>query len=142
MSLKHPNNKMSKSDTNVSSRILMNDSDDQIALKIKKSTTDTKLGISWDPVERPGITNLLNILSCIVNEEAEALAHKYETYSNRQLKELVSDEVVSLIRPIRQEMERIDKEVDVDLILKSGESRAREIAENTMKEVRTIVGLA
>jgi hypothetical protein len=58
------------------------------------------------------------------------------------LKELVSDEVVSLIRPIRQEMERIDKEVDVDLILKSGESRAREIAENTMKEVRTIVGLA
>jgi hypothetical protein len=39
-------------------------------------------------------------------------------------------------------MERIDKEVDVDLILKSGESRAREIAENTMKEVRTIVGLA
>jgi tryptophanyl-tRNA synthetase len=133
---------MSKSDTNVSSRILMNDSDDQIALKIKKSTTDNKLGISWDPVERPGITNLLNILSCIVNEEAEALAHKYETYSNRQLKELVSDEVVSLIRPIRQEMERIDKEVDVDLILKSGESRAREIAENTMKEVRTIVGLA
>ena len=133
---------MSKSDTNVSSRILMNDSDDQIALKIKKATTDTKIGISWDPVGRPGITNLLNILSCIVNEDAEALAHKYEAYSNRQLKELVSDAVVSLIRPIRHEMYRIDKEVDVDLLLKSGESRAREIAENTMKEVRTIVGLA
>jgi tryptophanyl-tRNA synthetase len=142
MSLKQPKNKMSKSDANVSSRILMNDSDDQIVSKIKKATTDTQLGISWNPVERPGISNLLNILSCIEHEEPEALVQKYENYSNSQLKTLVSDAVVSLIKPIREEMNRIDQEVDVDLLLKSGESRAREIAENTMKEVRNVVGLA
>jgi tryptophanyl-tRNA synthetase len=142
MSLKQPKNKMSKSDPNVSSQILMNDSDDQIASKIKKATTDTQLGISWNPVDRPGISNLLNILSCIVHEEPEALAQKYENYSNSQLKSLVADAVVSLIKPIREEMNRLDQEVDVDLLLKSGESRAREIAENTMKEVRNVVGLA
>jgi tryptophanyl-tRNA synthetase len=142
MSLKQPKNKMSKSDPNVSSQILMNDSDDQIASKIKKATTDTQLGISWNPVDRPGISNLLNILSCIVHEEPEALAQKYENYSNSQLKSLVADAVVALIKPIREEMNRLDQEVDVDLLLKSGESRAREIAENTMKEVRNVVGLA
>lgn len=142
MSLRHPRNKMSKSDANVSSRILINDSDDQIVSKIKKATTDTQLGISWDPEERPGIANLLNIMSCILNEDPESLAHKYANYSNRQLKELASDAIISLVKPIREEMNRIDKEVDVELLLRSGESRAREIAENTMQEVRQVVGLA
>jgi tryptophanyl-tRNA synthetase len=77
-----------------------------------------------------------------VHEEPEALAQKYENYSNSQLKSLVADAVVALIKPIREEMNRLDQEVDVDLLLKSGESRAREIAENTMKEVRNVVGLA
>lgn len=142
MSLRHPQNKMSKSDPNVSSRILMNDSDDQIAAKIRKATTDTELGISWDPIKRPGIANLLNILSCIKNEEPKLLAQKYANYSNQKIKETVSDAVISLVKPIREEMYRIDKEVNVDLLLTSGESRAREIAENTMNEVRKVVGLA
>ena len=142
MSLRHPTNKMSKSDVIISSRILMNDSDDQIVSKIRKAATDTELGITWDPIKRPGIANLLNILSCIVNEDPSELALKYKDYSNMKLKDLVSDAVISLVKPIREEMHRIDKDVDVDLLLSSGESRAREIAENTMKEVRNVVGLA
>ncbi len=142
MSLRNPKNKMSKSDSNASSRILMNDSDDQIASKIRKATTDTQLGISWDPVERPGVTNLINILACIMNEEPIAVAEKYSNDSNQQFKNRVTDAVVSIVRPVREEMDRINRDMDLELILEDGESRARDIAENTMKEVRNVIGLS
>ena len=142
MSLRNPKNKMSKSDSNASSRILMNDSDDQIASKIRKATTDTQLGISWDPVERPGVTNLINILACIMNEEPIAVAEKYSNDSNQQFKNRVTDAVVSMVRPVREEMDRINRDMDLELILEDGESRARDIAENTMKEVRNVIGLS
>ena len=142
MSLRNPKNKMSKSDSNASSRILMNDSDDQIASKIRKATTDTQLGISWDPVERPGVTNLINILACIMNEEPIAVAEKYSNDSNQQFKNRVTDAVVSIVRPVREKMDRINRDMDLELILEDGESRARDIAENTMKEVRNVIGLS
>ena len=64
MSLKNPNEKMSKSDPNENSRIMLTDSAEQIQSKIKKATMDSIKGISYDPKERPGYgsTDYLELL--------------------------------------------------------------------------------
>ncbi|KAJ3038416.1 hypothetical protein HK097_003182, partial [Rhizophlyctis rosea] len=69
MSLRHPTNKMSKSDPSDATRINLSDTPDQIRSKIRKATTDTTLGISYDPDMRPGVANLLRIHSAFSGEE-------------------------------------------------------------------------
>ncbi|KAF8319437.1 Nucleotidylyl transferase [Clavulina sp. PMI_390] len=62
LSLRDPIQKMSKSAKDPKSRILLSDSRDEIARKIRKAVTDSETTISYDPIHRPGISNLLRIL--------------------------------------------------------------------------------
>ena len=62
LSLREPSQKMSKSSVNPKSRILLSDGKDEIEMKIRKAVTDSDTHISYDPMRRPGISNLLTIL--------------------------------------------------------------------------------
>ena len=53
--------KMSKSDPDAKSRIDLSDSPDVIAQKIKKSVTDSDPSITYDPTNRPGVSNLITL---------------------------------------------------------------------------------
>lgn len=63
MSLKEPTKKMSKSDPNPRSRILITDTKEEIESKIKGALTDSMTGISYDPKSRPGVANLLELMT-------------------------------------------------------------------------------
>ena len=62
-SLKDPTQKMSKSDDDPRSRILLSDSNEAIAAKIRHALTDSVGDISYDPQKRPGVSNLIDICS-------------------------------------------------------------------------------
>lgn len=66
-SLRDPSKKQSKSDPNDKSRITLRDSPDQIRKKIKKALTDFTSEVTYDPVDRPGIANLVGIHALIKN---------------------------------------------------------------------------
>lgn len=143
LSLRDPTSKMSKSSPDVQSRILLTDSTSKIKSKIQASVTDSILGVTYDPVNRPGTSNLLTILAACTDESAEEVASRYEGKSHRELKADTADAVEELLKGPREDFERIRNEKGYLIeIAKQGAERAKERSSATLKEVRTMVGLS
>jgi tryptophanyl-tRNA synthetase len=152
LSLRDPTQKMSKSAPDFNSRILLTDSDDLIKQKIKRAVTDGEPTISFDPDSRPGVSNLLSILSALdasqksPEEWANELNQRASTAggaTGRIIKEAVTDSIISVIRPIREEFQRLQADPGHLLTLETlGKEKAQERAVKTMQEVRRLVGLS
>ncbi|THH31872.1 hypothetical protein EUX98_g2310 [Antrodiella citrinella] len=142
LSLKDPRSKMSKSAPDVQSRILLTDTAAQIKSKIRGAVTDSIVGITYDPVSRPGASNLLTILAACTNEEPEEVAKRYVNKGHGDLKADVVDAVEELLRGPRTEFERIkDETAYITEVARAGAAKARERSRLTMQEVRRRVGL-
>jgi tryptophanyl-tRNA synthetase len=142
MSLKTPTQKMSKSDPSVASRILLTDTPDQIASKIRKATMDSIHGITYEPLTRHGVANLIHILSCFTKSTPTEIAEKYASLSNQAFKNLVAEAIIEKLEPIRLEIMRLEKEKEyVEAVLRKGQIRAAKIAEETMTQVNSVVGM-
>ncbi|WEW61856.1 Tryptophan--tRNA ligase, mitochondrial [Emydomyces testavorans] len=147
MSLKSPDQKMSKSHTDPNSRILLTDAPDTIHKKIKVALTDSQPGITYEPAKRPGVSNLLEILSefdesCSLSP-AE-LAREHENSSLRALKEHVAEKVAEHLAPIRERyaelmMDGRGKEY-LENVAEEGAQKAAKNAERTMRRVKDAVG--
>ena len=135
MSLTEPTKKMSKSD-NPESRIGIFDSKEEIEKKIKRATTDSESIVKYDPIKKPGISNLLTIYSLISDTPIKEL--KFENY--KDLKEKLACLLINFLSPFREKRDKI-KDSEIEEILKLGEEKAREIAEKTMLEVKRNMGL-
>ncbi|KAJ4143158.1 Tryptophan--tRNA ligase, mitochondrial [Fusarium oxysporum] len=145
MSLQKPTEKMSKSSKSPKSRICIIDSPEEIKAKIQAATTDSIPGISYNREERPGISNLLDIMAIFDPEgrKAQELGEQYNDLSPKQLKEMVSDAVIGGLDGIRDRYTELLKKGDgyLDLIEAIGAEKARKSAEETMQVVREAVGL-
>ncbi|KAL5406508.1 hypothetical protein PMIN06_002794 [Paraphaeosphaeria minitans] len=105
MSLQDPTKKMSKSDPDERSRILITDTREQIQAKFKAALTDSTPGISYDRELRPGVSNLLDIMYYMDQskyESPEAIARDFADVSMRALKEEVATAVADHLDPIRE----------------------------------------
>jgi tryptophanyl-tRNA synthetase len=143
MSLRDGAKKMSKSDPSDLSRINLTDSSDEIAKKIRKAKTDPEPlpELTDDLKGRPEADNLVGIYAALAGQsKQEVLAH----FGGRQFSEFkpaLSDLAVERLAPVTREMRKLlDDPEHVDAILRDGAARAREIASQTMDEVRQIVG--
>ncbi|KAG5752468.1 hypothetical protein H9Q72_001148 [Fusarium xylarioides] len=145
MSLQNPTEKMSKSSRSPKSRISIIDSPQEIKAKIKAATTDSIPGISYNREERPGISNLLDIMAIFDPEgrKVQELGEQYSDLSPKQLKEMVSDAVIGGLDGIRDRYtELLDKgDKYLDSIEAIGAEKGRKSAEETMQVVREAVGL-
>ena len=142
MSLQEPTVKMSKSDPNPNAVISVLDSADEISKKIKRAVTDSGSEIVFDPENKPGVSNLLSILAAAegksVDEEVERFAGKMYGH----LKVACAEAVVEMLRPFREKYDSLMAEPDRLLAIASdGAKRASEIAGDTLKEVKTKIGL-
>ena len=142
LSLKDPASKMSKSSPDVQSRILLNDDASKIKAKIRAAVTDSIHGITYNPVSRPGTSNLLSILAACTNEELEIVAKRYESKGHGQLKADVYEAVEEMLKGPRTAFENIRQDIQyLDEVARAGAEKARHISELTMKEVRSRLGL-
>ena len=142
LSLRNPTSKMSKSEVSDLSRINIDDSSDSIVLKIKKATLDQTLGITYDPVLRPGVSNLLDILAGILDKEPTDLALEYSNLNNENFKKTVSGALIEHLYPIRVEIARLEKDPEyINQVLLKGELNARNVAEKTIERVKNVIGL-
>lgn len=145
MSLNDPTSKMSKSHKSEKSRILITDSPEDIKAKIGSAKTDSIPGITYNQTERPGISNLLDILSIFDPEGRKGvdLAEQYSDISPKQLKDMVTDAVVGGLAGIRDKyLELLDKgDGYLDSVEKIGAQKAQKSADDTMQIVRDSVGL-
>ena len=142
LSLRDPTAKMSKSAADPNSRILLTDSYDTIAKRIRAAVTDSISSITFDPVMRPGTSNLLMILSACTGETTTALARRYEASNHGVLKKDVVEAIEEAVRKPRGEFARLREDRAFLLrVAQEGAEKAREYSDRTMKEVRRRVGL-
>ncbi|XP_062612663.1 tryptophan--tRNA ligase, mitochondrial-like [Saccostrea cucullata] len=140
-SLRFPENKMSKSDKSPKGRIDLTDSNDDIASKIKLAVTDFTTHISYDKENRPGVTNLINIHSACTGETPEEICETYSTLTTAEYKVLLADIVISEIQPIRERiLWLLSDKSHLQSVLRQGQEVASVLAEDTMKDVRNLVG--
>lgn len=143
MSLRDPNNKMSKSDPSDFSRLNLIDSPELIQAKIAKATTDGIRGVSYDPSNRPGMSNLVSIYAAMRDIEIdEAVKECADITSTKDFKLRVSEAIIEKLHPIQSELVRLQADQGyVETVLEKGAEKANEVANNTMEQVYKAVGL-
>lgn len=146
MSLKIPHLKMSKSYEDPRSRIMLNDSPEDIHAKMKMALTDSLGCISYNPIYRPGVSNLLTLMACMDESQRseEQIATESEKLSMRDFKEEAARTIVKGIAGIKSKydyyMDDNQKQLLRD-VAAIGNEKARRHAEETMVQVRRLVGI-
>ena len=139
MSLANPHKKMSKSDDDTNSRIMLMDDADTVVRKFKRAVTDSGTEIRFDAT-RPAINNLLEIYHLITGKsQAEAEEH-FAGKGYAQLKGDLADATIEFLRPFQQRVREISDE-ELDTILAQGREKASRIAKATLKDVFERTGL-
>ncbi|KAJ5752336.1 hypothetical protein N7520_009253 [Penicillium odoratum] len=143
MSLKDPTAKMSKSHADERSRILLTDSPAEIHKKVKVALTDSEPTITYDPAHRPGVSNLIEILSHFEEVSCAEIASEYKSASLRTLKEHVASKIAHHLQPVRERYMEImaDQSGYLDTVSREGGEAAQANASETMREVRDVMGL-
>src|SRR5690349_12752584 len=106
MSLRDGTKKMSKSDPSEQSRISLTDDADAIALKIRRAKSDSILGVSYDPEQRPEASNLLTIFAALAERPRSEIEALYADTSFSEFKSRLADLAVEKLAPIAGEMRR------------------------------------
>ena len=141
MSLQEPDKKMSKSDTNVNSFILMSDDPDTIVRKFKRAVTDSD-GVVRAGDDKPGVTNLMSIYCAMTGKSFDAIQAEFEGVGYGDFKVAVAESVIYELSPIQAEYKRLlDDKAYLTEVLHQGAERASRIANRTVAKVYKKVGL-
>jgi tryptophanyl-tRNA synthetase len=131
--------KMSKSRGNV---IALGASADTTAALIRKARTDSESVITYEPERRPEVANLLNIASGFTGTPPQALAAQLEAAGGQGLKALVTDAVNESLRLHRERRATFAADPAQLLgVLREGNLAAASLAEQTLAEVRHLMGM-
>ena len=142
MSLRNPLQKMSKSDNQDMTRINLSDSPDQIRNKIRKAVTDSTSQVTFDPKQRPAVSNLVSIYSALTGKSPAEVCQLFEGKQTVDLKDALVEIVVDELAPIRQEINRLEGSREyVAQVLREGSERAAVMAEVNLEEVKKTVGV-
>lgn len=143
MSLQEPTKKMSKSDENPWNFVGLLEDPKMISKKFKKAMTDSEdpPRVYFDIDSKPGVANLLSILSGVSNKSVEALVNEYEGKMYGHLKTDVADAVIALLEPVQQRYAQIrqDQQLMND-VMRAGANNARQRAAATLAKVNEAVG--
>ena len=142
MSLQDPTRKMSKSDPEECFISLLDDPD-TVRRKIKRAVTDSDGEIRYDPENKPGVSNLLSIMSTLSGESVETICSEMAGKGYGELKTRTVDVVVTALEPLQTEYKRLiaDKQYLLDTLL-SGAEKANYIATKTLRKVQKKIGFA
>ncbi|MGB3502018.1 MAG: tryptophan--tRNA ligase [Mesorhizobium sp.] len=144
MSLRDGTKKMSKSDPSDLSRINLTDDADTISKKIRKAKTDPQpLPSEVDGLkDRPDADNLVGIYAALSETKREDVLREFGGQQFSVFKPALADLAVAKLAPIAGEMRRLMADPGhIDAVLRDGGERAGKLAEMTMKDVRSIIGL-
>ena len=142
MSLQEPEKKMSKSDPEETYIALLDDPD-TIRRKIKRAVTDSDGEIRYDPENKPGVSNLLSIMSALGAGEIDAIASEMQGKGYGELKNRVTECVIDALHPLQTEYKRLiaDKGYLQGVIDENAKTAAY-LANKTLRKVQKKIGYA
>ena len=136
-----PGDKMSKSIPE--GCVFLMDDPAVIARKFKRAVTDSDREncVRYDPENKPGVANLMNIYASVTGRTFEEIEKEFEGQGYGVFKPAVGEAVIETLRPIREETERLIKDkAYLESVYKEGASRASYIANKTLRKVYKKVG--
>jgi tryptophanyl-tRNA synthetase len=139
MSLGDPTSKMSKSDPDGCVYIM--DKPEDIQRKFKRAVTDCDAAVKFDRENKPGVSNLLSIYCAATGKSVQEAEAEFAEQGYGVFKPAVADAVIELMRPIREESERLTADKTyLESIYRDGAERAQHIAQKTLSKVQRKVG--
>jgi tryptophanyl-tRNA synthetase len=140
MDLQDPTRKMSKSEESPQGTILLFDEPDAIARKVRRAVTDTDGEVRYDPEKKPGVSNLLEILASLRDEDPREVATRYDAYG--PLKEDLATAIIETLAPIKAKRDELLGDPDtVRALLGAGAERARTMASKKYAQAAAAMGL-
>jgi tryptophanyl-tRNA synthetase len=139
--LQEPTAKMSKSAASEAGLVKLLDDPAITAKKFRSAVTDTGREVRYDPTEKPGISNLIDILAATTGRTIAQVEQEYEGRGYGDFKKDVADAVVDRFAPIRaRTLELLEDPAELDRLLAIGAERASERAERMLRTVYDRVG--
>ena len=136
-----PTKKMSKSSDNPKGVIYMLDDEKTIRKKIMSATTDSEMNIKFDPENKPGISNLINIYTSLSGLSIKEVEEKYKDSNYGTFKNDVADLVINVLVPIREKYFELLNSNEIDKILDEGIEKTSKIAKVKYELLKEKVGL-
>ena len=141
MSLRHPENKMSKSSDDINGTIYFNDKKDNILKKFKSSVTDSENIVRYDPKNKPGISNLIEIYAAVNDKEISDTEKEFENSKYGDFKIAVAETVIDYLDPIKKNFDDLTSENLEDIVVSNLKS-AKDSAQKTIIEVEEALGIS
>jgi len=140
-SLAHPDKKMSKSVSDPKGTITLMDDPQAAAKKIMSATTDSVGVVHWDWHNQPGVTNLMQILGLLTQTPLADIRAKWEGCQRYgDLKKAVATSVEAFLTQFQDKVSKISDQ-QVMSVLESGEEKANQIAQKTLRRVQQATGM-
>ncbi len=142
MGLQDPLSKMSKSSSNPNDVIFIEDEPEVIIKKFKKAVTDSENKVKFDPENKPGVSNLMQIYSAITNKKMEDIEKEFEGRGYGDFKMAVANSVVEILKPIQEKYkELLNNKKYLKEIDEKGAENAKKLATKTLREVKDKIGI-
>ena len=143
MSLQDPTSKMSKSSENVNAFVSILDEPDVIMKKFARAVTDSDNQIKHDLINKPGITNLIEIYSACTGKSVEQIEKDFEFKGYGDFKKAVGEAVVETVKPIQDNFKQIVQDkAYMEKCFTLGAEKASYTANKTLAKVQRKMGLA
>jgi tryptophanyl-tRNA synthetase len=140
MDLQQPTAKMSKSADSPQGVVTLLDPPSVIERKIKRAVTDADADVRYDPIGKPGVSNLLELLGLATSRDPAEVASSYSQYG--PLKADTAEAVVELLRPIQERYRELNADPGIaEKALARGAEKAEAVASVTLRRARHAMGL-
>jgi tryptophanyl-tRNA synthetase len=141
MDLQEPERKMSTTDSQPPGKVLITDPPETIRKKLKSAVTDSGTDVRYEPDEKPGISNLLEIMSVATGDPIPELESRYDGAGYGRFKADVAEAVVALLDPIRTRYEALRADAgELQRLLAAGAEKARAASEPTLAQIYDRMG--
>lgn len=140
MSLSDPEKKMSKSAEDEMGRINLLDTPEIVKKKIMRAVTDSENSIYYDPDKKPGLSNLLTLMSVQTGRSIEEIAAEYDGKGYGLLKKDLVEVTVNTLKEIQDKYYGLSQD-EIKRVLSDGAARAETIATKTLQKVQQKMGL-
>ena len=139
MDLQHPERKMSKSEDSPGTVWILEDPK-KVEKKFKRAVTDSDGEVRYDVEAKPGVSNLLDILSACTGTAPEKLAESYSQYG--PLKGDTAEAVIELLKPIQERFTELQADpAETQRLLRVGADKAEEVAAKVLARAKENIGL-
>ena len=141
MDLQTPDKKMSKSSENEKGVIKLLDDLNVVRKKIMSATTDSEMFVKYDPENKPGISNLINIYANLTNKTIDEIEEEFKDSNYGNFKSKVADVVVDTLENIQSKYSEIINSNYLDEILDKGMKINIEYSKNIYEKMKKSIGL-